>query len=381
MDAIIRTVLDTFPKNESQLMTDEKRVLKTVLMMQAISQKQDGIDIFLPTNQNIDYAFEGTDLEHNRAVNIAKKLVRDGILYEKPMGAGKFQYAAAAVSGDQAAIDAHIKDFTKETKTMFLINRGELGNALSLNAALRLRFDVQAATADNFTATINKITNQPASHKIYAVMTFAANDEEQNKIRKLVKDAVIDALYANIVFIDASSTVLGGDRFKQWVECAANEKYWRPKDGKLADEMSRKALDVLLDWKNDISCGTFTVYSAYHKTGEPCGSEVETCAALANIVLRRYPFSFDNAKVSDNFFLQTQLPSGAKFGISQTIMKSQRVCKNILTNLPRNNHAKKVTTTAWGNNFASVHIKSHEQNIEQVIDFDWKICYDWRVRV
>ena len=50
-----------------------------------------------------------------------------------------------------------------------------------------------------------------------------------------------DDRYQRLVFVDASSSVLGAERFNQWVECVANEEYWRAKDGKLADEMSRKA--------------------------------------------------------------------------------------------------------------------------------------------
>ena len=83
LDTIIRTILDAFPLNEDKLLYDEKRVLKTVLMMQAISQKLgDSMELFRTTDQNINYAFEGTDQEDNRAVNIAKKLVRDGILHK-----------------------------------------------------------------------------------------------------------------------------------------------------------------------------------------------------------------------------------------------------------------------------------------------------------
>jgi len=319
-DSIIRTVLDTYPQNEDRLFDEDKRVLKTVLMMQAISQKLgDRVSLFVPTVQNIDYAFEGTEFEDNRAVTIANTLVKNGILYLKPMGGGKTQYAAAAVSGDQAQIDIIKKEFNRDTKTMSLITSGELITALSLSAALRLRYAVEAATVDNFTSIINKITNETTTHKIRAVITFAKNDEEQNKIRKFVKDVMLEERYSNLVFIDTSTTMFSADRFKQWVECAANEKYWRPKDPKLADEMSRKAKEILEDWKTDISNGSFKVYSVFNANGELCGSETAAAQALSNIVLKKYNnLTFDNAKVTDNVFLQTQLPSSAKNGIMQS---------------------------------------------------------------
>ena len=139
LDSIIRAILDTFPKNESGLLTEEKRVLKTVLMMQAISQKLgEGVELFLPTEQNINLAFEGDDkLEYGKAANIVKNtLVKRGILYPKPMGNGKPpQYAAAAVSGDQAQIDEIKKRLVRETKTMKLISDGDLLSTLTFTRA------------------------------------------------------------------------------------------------------------------------------------------------------------------------------------------------------------------------------------------------------
>ncbi len=319
LDTIIRTVLDTFPLNETKLLADEKRVLKTVLMMQAISQKLgDSMELFLTTDQNINLAFEGTELEHNRAVNIVKKLVRDGILYTKPINGGKIQYAAAAVAGDQAQIDKIKKRISGEIKTISVVLDGDLISALSLSPALRFRYDVRPATVENFKTTINKIINEPSLFKIHAVLSFARNDEEQNKIRELIRGAMKDNRYEGLVFVDASSTVLGGERFGQWVECAANEEYWRTKDGKLANEMSRKAKAIIEDWKTDVANGSFTVYSVYAKTGEPCVSALSTLTALSNAVIKKFPLSFDNAKVSEQMFAASNLPSGARYGILQT---------------------------------------------------------------
>lgn len=319
LDTIIRTILDTFPKNEAKLLADEKRVLKTILMMQAISQKLgDSVKLFQTTDRNINYAFEGSVLEDNRAINIAKKLVRAGILYEKPMGDGKTQYAAAAVSGDQAQIDKIKERIVGETKTITLVNIGGLEEALSLSPALRFRYEVKLVTVDNFTATINRITNEQATHKFHAVLSFARNDGEQNKIRYLIKNAIRDNRYHALSFIDVSSTVLGLDRFEQWIDCAANEEYWRAKDGKLADEMSRKAKAVLEDWKMDVANGTFTLYSRFAKIGEPYGNVSSLLTALSNAVIRKHPLSFDNARISEQMFAVTGLPSGAKHGILQT---------------------------------------------------------------
>lgn len=319
LDTIIRTILDSYMKHESRLNTEERRVLKTVLMMQAISQKLgESVELFLTTDRNINYAFEGSDLEDNRAVNLAKKLVRDGILYSRPMGNGKTQYAAAAVSGDQTQIDNIKKRIVGETKTAALVSNGDLVSAFPLSPALRFRCDVTPVTIENFTATINKISNESTTFRLRIILTFARSDDEQYRIRESIRNAMRDDRYKDLVFIDASSTVLGSDRFEQWVEFAANEQYWRTKDGQLADEMSRKARTVLEDWKTDIANGPFTICSAQAITGESHGSAASALNALSIEVLRRYPLSFDNARVSEQMFSISGLQSGAKYGISQT---------------------------------------------------------------
>ncbi len=320
LDSMVRTILDTYPKNENRLNNEQKRILKTVLMMQAISEKLgDSVELFLPTEQNINYAFEGTDFEGDYAVNVIKNnLVKEGILYSKPIGNGKQQFAAAAVSGDQVQIDNIKKRIFNETKTAFLITNGGMEQVLSLTPALRIRYDVTPVTVENFTFSINRITNEPTTYKLRAILSFARNDEEQNRIRDLIKGAMNNNRYENLIFIDTSSTVLGGERFEQWVEFSANEEYWRTKDGKLADEISRKAGSILENWKTDIANGTFIFYSPFVKTGESYDNASSVLNALSNTVIRKYPLSFDNAKVSENFFLMSGLQSGAKFGMNQT---------------------------------------------------------------
>jgi len=318
LNFIISTILDTYPKNEGRLFANEKRVLKTVLMMQAISHKLgDSIELFLATEQNINLAFEGTELEDNRAVNLVKKLVKDGILYCKPMGGGKNQYAAAAVSVDQAQIDNIKKSIIGETKTVSLVSTGDLTSALTITPPLRFRYDVTPVTIENFTSNTNKITNEQTTYKFRAVLSFARNDEEQNRIREFIHSAMKDKRYDDLVFIDASSSVLGGDRFEQWVEYAAQENYWRTKDSKLADENARKAMGILEDWKTDVANGSFTVYSKLAKSGEPCDSAASALKALSHMVIKQYPLSFDNAKVSDQMFTTSGFVSGAKYGITQ----------------------------------------------------------------
>ena len=102
----IRNILDTYTKAEQhRLMSEEQQVLKTILIMQAVSTHlNDAIPLFIANEQNLYLCFEGTDYEH-KAPAIAEKLVREEVLYKKPLGGNKFCYATTVMAGDAAELD------------------------------------------------------------------------------------------------------------------------------------------------------------------------------------------------------------------------------------------------------------------------------------
>lgn len=324
LDVAIATILDTYSGNENKLSSmDEKRVLKTVLMMQAISKKlNNGVEILRPTARNIRFAFAGDDtMDNNRAVNlIINQLVPKKILYVDSDGSVE-EYAAAAVAGDQVQIDA-IKDrLRKELKTAVLLNVGEFEHALALPVSIRARYVFESVTVDNFKIKINKITNERETYQFYAVICYARNEEEQKRMRTLIAEAVKDVLYRKIVFIDVSAIIMGADNVERYIDVAAQEEYWRPKDSKLADKKLESVSEILGEWKREIGKGPFLVYKGgedeRQEFKKPAGSVALLNEVLASLVLSIYPLSFDNAKVSENFFTGGKYPQGAKLGINR----------------------------------------------------------------
>lgn len=317
LDIAIATILDTYPSNAAKLNREEQRVLKTVLMMQAISKKMNnGVELLRPTVQNLGLAFEGDDsMENNRAINIARnQLVQKKILYIDTNGSVE-EFAASAIAGDQVQIDA-IKDrLRKETKTAKLIDDGDLMSAFTFNSALRARYNFQYATVDNFKVTVNRINNMPKSYKFNAVICIARTEEEQTTLRLKIAEAVRDSAYADIIFIDATSNIMGADRFEQWISVAAQTEYWRPKDPRLADNKQTDVKRTLADWKNDITGGKFTVYFGTDFK-ENASSMTLLKEKLAAVVLKVYPLSFDNCNVSDQFFTDAKYADAAKKGIA-----------------------------------------------------------------
>ena len=118
----IRAVLDYFKRSENKrLDQEEKRVLQTVLLLQAISQHSgDSVELFIPNDKNIDFAFEGSDLDRGAASRCAEKLVRDRILFKKQLGSGKFQYNAYVNEVSGAELDKNKAEIDKKTTSSLI---------------------------------------------------------------------------------------------------------------------------------------------------------------------------------------------------------------------------------------------------------------------
>lgn len=318
----IRAILDTYPLNKDVLSLDECAVLKTILLFQAIDQEAGGqVEIFRPTEDNLELAFTGVaEMENGRAVTIANNLVRKDILFKKP---GKVEtFAAMALGGDFAEIERLKKTVADTVRTADLVESGKLIETINLTAAQRARCLMYPVAADNFTSTINKITNNKEDYRVKTVVCFARNEDEQNKIYNLISDALRKERYHRLIFIDASSNSISRDIFTRWVENSANEKYWRGKDSGLADKMKDNAADCLKEWYNSFESGSFVYYPATKTADEPrrgisCQSADRISDAIKDNIRRLYPCSFDDAKITNTLFQQSQFKKLAEAGINR----------------------------------------------------------------
>ncbi len=343
----IRLILDTFPQQQN-LREDEKAVLKAILSMQAIDQRLGGtIDLFKATEQNLSYVFEGIpDLEGTKSANLAKGLKEKGILVANPISGGRYAYAAAVLAGDQAKIDIHKKEIRQNSTTSKLVTEGGLSTVLSFSPALRLRFESEPGTGKitpvtiaDFTRTINILSGKATGWNFHAVIAFAKDDSEAAAFRKMLKTAVADERYENIVFIDALSTSLGLEAFEQYVEYSAMAMYYQGSNNTSSRENADKAKRVLdQDWKNRIYNGQFFVYTNANQEGEKLGNGQGVASVLQTIVTAKFPDVFDFAKglTESQLRITPAMKQSAKCGITQ---KTSGVVVGI---------EKHVLPTVWG---------------------------------
>lgn len=316
----IRSTLDCFGQAASKhLSADGQRVMKAILLLQAISQKVgDSVELFIPNDKNINNAFEGSDLEGGRAARCAEQLVRDKVVFKKELGGGNFQYTAFSRNDVDPGKIAELEETVRNKATSALITEGSFADLVELPAALRLRYVISTATANDFDTVIKKIRGQELSRsgKIPAVITFAKNDVESVAIGKKIAAAVKDGSY-DIVFIDASLTPFGRDGFDQYVHNKSRALYFSGKDNDQSRVYDTYAAQNLRSWKQQIGRGEFLLYLKDKPSYKRIQNMDALFKALREINRTIYPCCLEEYSVIDGMWTPSSLKSGAECGAKQ----------------------------------------------------------------
>lgn len=320
----IRSVLDYFPRNSQRLDDEEKCVLKTVLLLQAISQHAgDAVELFIPNEKNVNNAFEGSDMDGGAASRCAEKLVRDKVLFKKKIGSDKFQYNAYINEVSGAELDKFKAEIDRKTTSSIivepLVDKTTVTDAISLGGALKLRYELRYVSSTDFDTQIRQLRNQETiyENKIVAVVCFAKDDAESVVIGKKIRDALKDGSY-NMIFVDATTTPLGRDGYNQYREDMAQSMYQRGKDNSLSDQYANNAKDALKKWKSRVSDGEFIVYTKKKPEGERATTIDALYGMLTDINKARFPDCLEAAyNVIANMYMPSSLKQGVECGANQ----------------------------------------------------------------
>lgn len=323
----IRMILDAYPQQKN-LRYDEQKVLKTILIMQAIDKRLGGeIDVLKPTEQNISYAFEGiTSGMDTKCKNLAKQLLRSGVLVQTPIGNNKYAYGVAVLAGDQAKINEYKNTIRKSSSTAGLVSEGKLGTCLSLNSPLKLRFAedytsglITTVTINDFTKTINTLKNRQENWHFNAVIAFAKDPTEGTALRDKIKTAVASGDYDNILFIDATESPLGDEDFDSYVNYSAMANYYQGNNNPSARDNAKKAEQVLtITWKNRIYNGNFTIWNKDYSDGEKVSGGSAVADVLQAVVLKKFRYVPDFGKgLTESQFKLSNAKAAALCGINQ----------------------------------------------------------------
>lgn len=316
----IRQILDNYPRLcRARLLEDEKRILKAVLLFQAISfEVRDSVDLFLANERNLNSAFEGSDLE-GTASRIAEKLVGDKILFKKIIGKNEvYSVLVGEVADDQ--IDKYKKKYETKTTTS-LITEGCLDEAIELPAALRLRYKLTYASLTDFEQNAKRWINEAQKEQkyLYAVVTFAKDASERMILSQKITTKLSENPDTSVVFIDCSKTVLGEEKFDEWVEYKAKADFHSGKDKDQSTQNTNYANDVLKTWRNNIKGGEFVHYSKERLNGETLATEEALMDELRAYNRKIFSHGLECYNVITNMWTLNAARQGAECGLKEEI--------------------------------------------------------------
>ena len=225
----------------------------------------------------------GSDLDDGQPTRIAESLVRKKILYKTP-GANLYS-ALLSADEDIPAVDVKFSD---------LLSEGEMGGVVAPKGALGLRYDFTlVADASRLEQQLKGIINQDVDNKIHAVIAFAKSGLDAYELSKAFSTFARDERFSSIVFIDATTSFLGDDRYEQIADSKSRQQYWLKKNSDMAGQFGRNVSDVLKEWKRSVENGEFIIYWEDAPTGKRESTLDNLYEELSAINRKRYPCSLE----------------------------------------------------------------------------------------
>lgn len=314
----VRVILDSYNLLKSDKLTlDEQRVFKTVLLLQAISQRISGVELLRPNDMNVDLAFSGTDWSKGKGKSIAEKLCRDGLIFKKPVGGGKMEYTVANSTGDAATIEKKKQEVIAETRTQNLIVSADLMTAIQLPASIKGRFEMEGVAVGNFSIAASKATQTVKPNRYKTIVAFALDDKEAGLLKEQMLKVATN-ISEEVIFVECLTT-MGQDLYDQYIENMAYSRYYAQNDKTRATNFEKQAIRCLNDWKAKIIAGAFMLYTADNKSGIRLAGLSALQEELKTVEHQKYYCGLSQYSVIDNMFAKGPLAQGAECGIKQVL--------------------------------------------------------------
>lgn len=297
LDAQVRAILEVYPDKSGKLLADEKRVLKTILMFQALAKKLNNPPEFLATEENLRLAFEGIDaLESGKGITIANKLVNtDKILFVDEVNGKRVYQAPMATGGrDLQEIEKLKQHYLDTTKTKDLLKDWQREEVLRLSRPLEERFDIRISGPDSFKLVLGQLLAQDSkNYKMRAMIVIGHNSLDAVVARTAIDEALAEPRSSNVVFIDACTVELDDDDFAKWAEYKARANWYARKDTQQSNNALSEAEKILSAWRDKIASGAFTVRTKRNPTGVVCHGASEVGDEMRLSVMEKYPLALE----------------------------------------------------------------------------------------
>lgn len=297
LDAQVRAILEVYPDKSGKLVAAEKRVLKTILMFQALAKKLNNPPEFLATEENLRLAFEGVEeLESGRGIALANKLANaDKILFVDEVNGKRVYQAPMATGGrDLQEIEKLKENYLQTTKTKELLKDWQREDVLRLSRPLEERFDIRLAGPDSFSQVLGQLLAQDAkNYRMRALIVVGRNCLDAVAAKEAIRKALDEERSRNVVFVDATSVELDDGDFAKWAEYKARANWYAPKDAQQSNNALSESEKILSAWRDKIATGAFTVRTKRNETGVVCHGASEVGEEMRLSVLEKYPLALE----------------------------------------------------------------------------------------
>ena len=324
LESNVRAMLNAYHLlQEDRYTEEERRVYKTILLLQAISLEVGGVELLKPNDRNINLAFDGLEgwPANSAAGRYAETLVRDGVLFKQPASHGRTEYIPAVQGGNLPELKKIREAVEKETRTSTLVVQGKLLDTLSLPAALEKRFTMTPLYGDaTFQRELNGIKNAAAEqpNTFQLGVAFAIDDVEADALRKKIYAQAAE-LPENVLILSAALVPFGSDRREQYLSAQTYARYYLKSDHKQAAGFSEAAEKTLKEWGEMIASGAFELFSREETSGKRCASWEMLKKELFAIDRRKFPYGLEHFALMDSMFKIGPFAQGAECGMTQEL--------------------------------------------------------------
>ncbi len=313
--------------SEYSLNPDEQKVLRTVLLMNAICTRAKEADVLEPTYENIELAFDGTSWPKDKAKKIASSLVHrepplQPVLFEQPMQDGTMRVIPKATSGvDITQIKNEIR---KNLTTKELVEKADFASKISIPVNLNCHFSLimlytNVSSKSTFQVGLSDAKKEAQSKPghFLVCMLLAMTDEERTEAGKMIQETLQTELPDNLLLLDATTNTFES-YLENYVTFRAYSEYYLESDKTQANQFSINAKQNLLSWRDHVYDGEFRLYDATNKNGQMRIGFPEIAQLLQDFDRSMYPYGIEQYDVKPSMFDRNYMGQDAECGLTQT---------------------------------------------------------------
>ncbi len=315
-----KTILEAYNRlNPNALPEDEQRILKTILLLQGLASQNSAVDLLRPNDGNLNLVFSGLDWPENKASLLISKLLEKGLIFKRFLADGGFEYTTLINTADAEAIKQERIDLAASLTTQSLIDKANLIEAVNLPDEISGRFSLFSSSVQELQDTIDRINRRPPDEIFNVIVIFALEDLEALQVREFFTD---NPQPSEIIFIDTSTSPMGRRILEHYIEASSLSRYYVKKgEHDQARAYQNEAANILENWKDKISRGSFFLYSKKNPEGKRIENIYSLIDELKDINLKRYPYALEQYSATTSIFSSNSryFRHGAKCGITQEL--------------------------------------------------------------